>query len=147
MILLIISEPQEQHQIQAEIGTFEMAKAMKDDGVYLFISKKYSINEWTRFVEENRNLMERVVHASCQSELEAQGLLFTLENIPEIRRVYLTTKTSILSENFKKFVERVKKKYPTYAIMVGKALEQPQRVLVQDEPEIPNVWLWSTILL
>ena len=142
MILLIISEPaQEQHHIQAEIGTFEMAKAMKDDGVYLFISKKYSINEWTRFVEENRNLMERVVHASCQSELEAQGLFFTLENITEIRRVYLTTKSTVLSENFKKFVERVKKKYPSHAIMVGKALEHPQRV--QDEPQIPNVWLWS----
>ena len=58
-----------------------------------------------RHVElENRNLMERVVHASCQSELEAQGLLFTLENIPEIRRVYLTTTTTILSENLNKFI-------------------------------------------
>ena len=118
-----------------------MARAMKDDGVYLFISKPYSVVEWTKFVEENRHLMDRVV--LCRTEIQPQGLFFLLDNIPEIRRVYLTSKNTVLSENFKKFVQRVKAKYPSYAVMVGQAEEKPPRVLVEANPEAPNVWLWS----
>ena len=118
-----------------------MAKAMETDGVYLFISKPYSVVEWTKFTEENRALMDRVV--LCRSELESQGLFFLLDNVPEIRRVYLTSKNTVLSENFKKFVQRVKAKYPSYAVMVGQAEERPPRVLMEANPEAQNVWLWS----
>ena len=117
-----------------------MAKAMKKDGVYLFISKPYSVVEWTKFTEENRDLMDKIV--LCRSELESQGLFFLLDNVPEIRRVYLTSKNTVLSVNFKKFVKRVKAKYPSYAVMVGKE-ENPPRVLLEANPEVQNVWLWS----
>lgn len=140
VILSSISEPVVQ-PIHAEIGTFEMARAMKDDGVYLFISKPYSVVEWTKFTEDNRDLMDRVV--LCRSELQQQGLFFLLDNVPEIRRVYLTSKNTVLSENFKNFVQRVKAKYPSYAVMVGQAEEKPPRVLLEANPEVQNVWLWS----
>ena len=120
-----------------------MAKAMKKDGVYLFISKPYSVVEWTKFTEENRDIMDRIV--LCRSELESQGLFFLLDNVPEIRRVYVTSNSTVLSENFKKFVQRVKTKYPSYAVMVGQAEETPPRVLLEANPEAPNVAMFPPI--
>ena len=115
------------------MGTFEMAKRMKDDQVYLFISKRYSVAQWTKFVEENQDIMPRIVHASCQGPDDVASLHFTLENITEIQRVYLTS-NNFLTENFHKFVQRVKAKYPHYAIMVGKKEENIPRTVVQNEP-------------
>ena len=137
----LISElPQEIPPVHAELGTFEMAKSMKDDGTYLFISKCYSVVQWTKFAEENRNLMERIV--LCKSENQAAALYFLLDNVTAIRRVYLTSQTAVLSENFKKFVNNVKRKYPDYAVMVGKAETHP-KIVVQDDVQVQNVWLWS----
>ena len=115
------------------MGTFEMAKRMKDDQVYLFISKRYSVAQWAKFVEENQDLMPRIVHASCQGPDDVASLHFTLENITEIQRVYLRS-NNFLTENFHKFVQRVKAKYPHYAIMVGKKEENIPRTVVQNEP-------------
>ena len=114
------------------MGTFEMAKVMKDDQAYLFISKRYSVAQWTKFVEENPDIMPRIVHASCQGPDDVASLYFTLENITEIQRVYLTS-NNFLTENFHKFVQRVKAKYPHYAIMVGKKEANIPRT-VQNEP-------------
>ena len=123
------------------MGTFDMAKAMANDEVYLFISKRYSVAEWARFAENNQKLMDRIVHASCKGENDAANLYFTLDSITEIRRVYLNSKTTVLSENFKKFVQKVKAKYPFHAIMVGKTEETPLNVNQQRDAPPQNVWL------
>ena len=115
------------------MGTFEMAKAMKDDQVYLFISKRYSVAQWTKFVQENQNLMPRIVHASCQGPDDVASLHFTLENIPEIQRVYLSS-NNFVTENFHTFVQRVKAKYPHFAIMVGKKEGSIPRNVAPNEP-------------
>ena len=137
-ILFYIPVPEEP-VVGAEMGSFEMAKAMKNDNVYLFISKRYSLAEWTKFTEENQNLMDRIVHASCRGEEDAGALDFILENITEIRRIYLTSKNQ-LSENFQVFVKSVKRKYPSYAVMVGDVEERKRRIPLE------NVWLWSFLL-
>ena len=43
-----------------------MAKSMRDSKVYLFISKKYSVADWTKFAQENKDLMPRIVLASIK---------------------------------------------------------------------------------
>lgn len=83
---LLLSEqeqrPQEQEPpVAAKMGTFEMAKAMKNSEVYLFVSKKYSVADWSKFVEENQDLMHRIVLASIKGIERNRGVLINCPTV------------------------------------------------------------------
>lgn len=100
------------------IGTFEMAAALAKHGCYTCVHKYYSMDEWNAFAKAHPDALPFVACSSGTADGDYDRLSQVLNNIPEITFICLDVANGY-SEHFVKFVEKVRKAFPTHTIMVG----------------------------
>ena len=61
-------------------GGFASALRLKNFGGHIIISERYGLDAWLKFVDDNRDLMPRIMISSEDFEY----LLLTLRNVKEI---------------------------------------------------------------
>ena len=100
------------------IGTFEMALAFHKHCCFVAIHKHYTIEEWVKFAQENKEVLQNVAVSSGSSEADFVKLKEILGQIPEIKFICLDVANGY-SEFFVEFVKKVRKEFPIHTIMAG----------------------------
>lgn len=100
------------------VGTFEMAKALGDHGLFTTIHKHYTLEAWIQFATENPDILSHVAASAGTAPGDLEKLTLILENIPDIKFVCLDVANGY-SEHFIEFVKVVHKKFPSHVIIAG----------------------------
>ncbi|KAF6035885.1 GMPR2 [Bugula neritina] len=99
-------------------GTFEMAKALSEFGVFTTIHKHYTTDEWIAFSKENPDTLKHVAVSSGTSDKDLTNLTQIIGAVPELEFICLDVANGY-SEHFVEFLRQVRKQFPTHTIMAG----------------------------
>ena len=95
-------------------GGFETALKLKRENCHITISKQYSIEEWLRFTNDNRDLLPRLIISSKDFEY----LSVVLGSIKELEVVHLPFH-KLFTQDFQNLVQKIQRNFPTRTVLVG----------------------------
>lgn len=99
-------------------GTFEMAKAFTQHGMFVTIHKHYTLGDWKKFVSENPDCLEHVAVSSGTSDSDFERISEILNKISGIKYICLDVANGY-SEYFVEYVKRVRGAFPGHTIFAG----------------------------
>ncbi|MEC3907905.1 GMP reductase [Tamlana sp. 2201CG12-4] len=101
------------------VGTFEMAKALSEKGLFTAIHKHYSINDWNTFSSNSPKGFENNIAVSTGiSESDSEKLLHIFRSNPNLKFICIDVANGY-SEYFADFVKRTREQYPDKVIIAG----------------------------
>lgn len=101
------------------IGTFEMARALADEGLFTTIHKHYSLAEWSAFLATaDTGLRDRIAVGTGITDADSDKLDRILAQHPELRFICIDVANGY-SEYFVDFVRRVREAHPDRIIIAG----------------------------
>ncbi|KAI7697931.1 GMP reductase 1 [Sarcoptes scabiei] len=109
------------------IGTFEMAIALNKHCCFTCIHKHYSLEEWSNFASNHRDILPNVAVSSGSGPNDFEKLKDIINLVPEIRYICLDVANGY-SESFVKFVKEVRATFPSQTIMAGNVVTGPGSV-------------------
>ena len=95
-------------------GGFETAIKLKREDCHITISKEYSVQEWLQFINENRDLLPRLIISSKDFDY----LSAVLRSIKELEVVHLPF-DKLFTQDFQNLVQKVQRNFPTRTVLVG----------------------------
>ena len=95
-------------------GGFESALRLKNFEGHIIISERYGLDAWLKFVDDNRDLMPRIMISSGDFEY----LLLTLRNVKEIELIHIPFER-IYYQGYEDFINKVRRNFPTRTIVIG----------------------------
>eukprot|EP00511_Aplanochytrium_stocchinoi_P001645 CAMPEP_0204827156 /NCGR_PEP_ID=MMETSP1346-20131115/4700_1 /ASSEMBLY_ACC=CAM_ASM_000771 /TAXON_ID=215587 /ORGANISM="Aplanochytrium stocchinoi, Strain GSBS06" /LENGTH=317 /DNA_ID=CAMNT_0051955493 /DNA_START=176 /DNA_END=1129 /DNA_ORIENTATION=+ len=99
-------------------GTFEMAKALSEHKILVCIHKHYSVEQWTEFGNNNKEVLPYVAVSAGTSSADLETVAEVLKAVPEIPMICLDVANGY-SEYFVHVVEKVRAAHPEKIIMAG----------------------------
>jgi len=100
------------------IGTLENARILAKLRCYTSIYKKYTLEEWKKFADENSvEIVKYLVVAVGSGEGEFEYLYDVLKAVPKIRAICLDG----FIEDFETYVNRIRISFPEHILVVGYA--------------------------
>ena len=95
-------------------GGFTSAKRLKNFEGHIIISERYGLDAWLKFVNDNPDLMPRIMISSGDFEY----LLLTLRNVKEIELIHIPFER-IYYQGYEDFINKVRRNFPTRTILIG----------------------------
>lgn len=100
------------------IGTFEMAAAMSEHGMFTTIHKHYKPEEWVDFSKTNPEALDNVAVSTGIGDQDAEKLDTILSSIPQLNYICIDVANGY-GQKFESFVNKTRSKYPDKTIMAG----------------------------
>merc|ERR1719422_656903 len=100
------------------VGTFEMAKKLAKHLMFTTIHKHYTVDDWKKFAEDNKDTLQYVAASSGIAAGDMDKLSAILSAVPEINYICIDVANGY-SEYFVQFVRDVRKRYPNHTILAG----------------------------
>jgi len=101
------------------VGTFEMALAISEKGLFTAIHKHYTIEEWNQFLNTAPKGIENYIAVSTGTgvnDLEKLGAIFSSN--PHLKFICIDVANGY-SEHFVSFVKKARQQYPDKVIIAG----------------------------
>ena len=95
-------------------GGFDSAKRLKNFEGHIIISERYGLDAWLKFVNDNPDLMPKIMISSG----DFQYLLLILRNVKEIELIHIPFER-IYYQGYEDFVNKVRRNFPTRTILIG----------------------------
>ena len=101
------------------VGTFEMAIALAQNGLFTAIHKHYSITDWKRFAANaSKKVLNNVAVSTGTGTDDSNKVKEILTEIPEINFICVDVANGY-SEHFVGFVKEMRKNHPKKVIIAG----------------------------
>ncbi|XP_015521067.1 GMP reductase 1-like [Neodiprion pinetum] len=100
------------------IGTFEMAKALSQHGIFTTVHKYYTAEEWKDFAARNPGCINNIAVSSGTGQEDFERLSSIVNSVPEISFICLDVANGY-SQHFVEFVRKVRFAYPNHTIIAG----------------------------
>ena len=101
------------------VGTFEMAIALAQNGLFTAIHKHYSISDWKRFAANaSKKVLNNVAVSTGTGKDDSNKVKDILTEIPEINFICVDVANGY-SEHFVGFVKEMRKNHPKKVIIAG----------------------------
>lgn len=101
------------------VGTFEMATALAEHGLFTAIHKHYSNDAWRAFLKaSDRKIYNRIAISTGTGEEDAKKLNTIISEFPDLRFICIDVANGY-SEHFVDFVKQTRDQYPEKVIMAG----------------------------
>jgi len=108
------------------VGTFEMAEALAEQGMFTCIRKQYTVQEWTdwyNYIKENNAnyraiISDNIAISTGTSESDFEKLKAITDSIPGIRFICIDIANGY-SEHFGDYVAKVRSKFFNKVIIAG----------------------------
>ncbi|TXG39628.1 GMP reductase [Seonamhaeicola maritimus] len=101
------------------VGTFEMAKALSEKGLFTTIHKHYSVSDWNVFSTNlPDNIEDYIAISTGISEQDSEKLAEVLKFNPYLKFICIDVANGY-SEHFAEFVKKTREKYSDKTIIAG----------------------------
>lgn len=101
------------------VGTFKMANALSNKGLFTAIHKHYSIDEWKKFaLNATEQVSNNIAISTGISEKDSAKLSIIIEQNPNLKFICIDVANGY-SEHFSNFVRQTREKYPDKVIIAG----------------------------
>ncbi|WP_027136558.1 GMP reductase [Gaetbulibacter saemankumensis] len=101
------------------VGTFEMARALSEQGLFTAIHKHYSLNDWSVFSSTlPDNAKDLIAVSTGISKDDSKKLASIIENNSYLKYICIDVANGY-SEHFAHFVRDTRSKYPDCVIIAG----------------------------
>ncbi|WP_282135959.1 GMP reductase [Seonamhaeicola maritimus] len=101
------------------VGTFEMAKALSEKGLFTTIHKHYSVSDWNVFSTNlPDNIEDYIAISTGISEQDSEKLAEVLRFNPYLKFICIDVANGY-SEHFAEFVKKTREKYSDKTIIAG----------------------------
>lgn len=101
------------------VGTFEMAKALKEHKLFTVIHKHYSNDEWASFLNSiDDDMYEHIAISTGTSEADSKKLDTIVKQFPKLRFICIDVANGY-SEHFVQFVKETRRRHPEKVIIAG----------------------------
>lgn len=99
------------------VGTFEMAKALNQHGLFTTVHKHYNLDQWVEFAKENSGVLKNIALSTGISDADQEKMAEILNTVP-IDFICVDVANGY-SSFFVDFVRQTRKKYPNKTIIAG----------------------------
>ncbi|MFT4684854.1 MAG: GMP reductase [Flavobacteriales bacterium] len=101
------------------VGTFEMAKALAEHGLFTAIHKHYTIKEWQEFAKNASEKVLRNIAISTGTRIEdSKKVAQILKDFPQINFICVDVANGY-SEHFVHFLKKIRENHPNKIIIAG----------------------------
>ncbi|WP_136481235.1 GMP reductase [Cognatitamlana onchidii] len=101
------------------VGTFEMAQALSNEGLFTAIHKHYTIEEWRSFLSfVSSNIYSSIAVSTGISQKDSEKLKNIISNFPDLQFICIDVANGY-SEHFANYVKETRTKYPDKVIIAG----------------------------
>lgn len=100
------------------VGTFEMAIALHDHGMFTTVHKHYTVDEWLAFASNNKDVLGHVAISQGITEQDQKKVEAILGQVPEIGFICIDVANGY-SQSFREAIQATRAKYPDKTIMAG----------------------------
>ena len=101
------------------VGTFEMAKALAEHGLFTAIHKHYTIKEWQEFAKNASEKVLRNIAVSTGTRIEdSKKVAQILKDFPQINFICVDVANGY-SEHFVNFLKKIRENHPNKIIIAG----------------------------
>jgi GMP reductase len=101
------------------VGTFEMAKALAEHGLFTAIHKHYTIKEWQEFAKNASEKVLRNIAVSTGTRIEdSKKVAQILKDFPQINFICVDVANGY-SEHFVHFLKKIRENHPNKIIIAG----------------------------
>jgi len=101
------------------VGTFEMAKALAEHGLFTAIHKHYTIKEWQEFAKKASEKVLRNIAVSTGTRIEdSKKVAQILKDFPQINFICVDVANGY-SEHFVHFLKKIRENHPNKIIIAG----------------------------
>lgn len=101
------------------VGTFKMANALSNKGLFTAIHKHYSIDEWKNFaLNATEQTANNIAISTGISEKDSAKLSIIAEQNPNLKFICIDVANGY-SEHFSNFVKQTREKYPDKVVIAG----------------------------
>ncbi|MEX0720627.1 MAG: GMP reductase [Balneolaceae bacterium] len=100
------------------VGTFEMAKALKEHKLFTVIHKHYSNEQWADFLNSIDDVYEHIAISTGTNTNDSEKLDTIINQFPKLRFICIDVANGY-SEHFVKFVKQTRSRHPDKVIIAG----------------------------
>lgn len=101
------------------VGTFPMAQALAEAGLFTAVHKHYDIAEWNDFLAAApASIVDHIAISTGTSEADSTKLGQILEHNPQLQTICIDVANGY-SEHFVEFVQRTRAAHPDHVIIAG----------------------------
>lgn len=100
------------------VGTFEMAKALSEHGMFTTVHKHYSVDAWKEFAANNPDVLPNVAVSVGLAKGDLEKLKEILDAVPGVTFICMDVANGY-SEFFVKAVKDARALFPKHTIMAG----------------------------
>lgn len=101
------------------VGTFQMATALAEFGLFTAIHKHYSVQHWNDFLFNSPSeIVNHIAVSTGTGEKDEEKLAVLIKNHPDLKFICIDVANGY-SEHFSEFVKRTRERFPDKVIIAG----------------------------